>query len=135
MDLQKNVTSIMTSQIESVSPDQLLVDLKHIYEKSAFHHHIPVVKDDHVVGMVSLIDFMRAISYATLDDNEKVYQTIKVSDIMSSHPVTLEKTASVKDAVELLSKGEFSSVVITDQGKLTGIVTNTDLVRLLLHSN
>ncbi len=125
----------MTSQIESVSPDQLLVDLKHIYEKSAFHHHIPVVKDDHVVGMVSLIDFMRAISYATLDDNEKVYQTIKVSDIMSSHPVTLEKTASVKDAVELLSKGEFSSVVITDQGKLTGIVTNTDLVRLLLHSN
>lgn len=122
----------MTTSVECVNPDQLLVDLKHIYEKRAFHHHVPVTENDELVGMVSLIDFMRAISYATLDDNEKVYQTMKVRDIMSGHPVTLDENATIRNATELLGKGEFSSVVITRDGKVAGIVTNTDLIRLFL---
>jgi CBS domain-containing protein len=108
------------------------VDLKHIYEKRAFHHHIPVTENDNLVGMVSLIDFMRAISYATLDDNEQVYQTMKVRDIMSTKPVALSDDSTIREVAELLSAGDFSSVVITSNGKVAGIVTDTDLIRLLL---
>jgi len=122
----------MTRGVECVNPEQLLVDLKHIYEKRAFHHHIPVTENDNLVGMVSLIDFMRAISYATLDDNEQVYQTMKVRDIMSTKPVALSDDSTIREVAELLSAGDFSSVVITSNGKVAGIVTDTDLIRLLL---
>jgi CBS domain-containing protein len=132
MDLQDKVTTIMTRGVECVNPEQLLVDLKHIYEKRAFHHHIPVTENDNLVGMVSLIDFMRAISYATLDDNEQVYQTMKVRDIMSTKPVALSDDSTIREVAELLSAGDFSSVVITSNGKVAGIVTDTDLIRLLL---
>ncbi|TNF50233.1 MAG: CBS domain-containing protein [Bacteroidetes bacterium] len=132
MDLQAKVSSIMTTEVECVNPDQRLVDLKHIYEKRSFHHHVPVIENSKIVGMVSLIDFMRAISYATLDDNEKVYQTMKVSDIMSGQPVTLDESATLREVAELLSSGDFSSVVITRNDQLAGIVTDTDLIRLML---
>jgi len=122
----------MTRGVECVNPEQLLVDLKHIYEKRAFHHHIPVTENDNLVGMVSLIDFMRAISYATLDDNEQVYQTMKVRDIMSTKPVALSDDSTIREVAELLSAGDFSSVVITSNGKVAGIVTDTDLIRLLI---
>lgn len=132
MDLQAKVSSIMTTEVECVHPDQHLVDLKHIYEKKSFHHHVPVIENTKIVGMVSLIDFMRAISYATLDDNEKVYQTMKVSDIMSAQPITIDESATLREVAELLSSGDFSSVVVTRNNQLAGIITDTDLIRLLL---
>jgi acetoin utilization protein AcuB len=132
MDLQAKVSTIMTTEVECVNPEQLLVDLKHIYEKRSFHHHIPVKEGDKVVGMVSLIDFMRAISYATLDDNETVYQTMKVEDIMSKNPVCLPSSANIREVATLLSSGNFSSVILLEDNTIAGIVTDTDLIRYML---
>jgi CBS domain-containing protein len=109
-----------------------LIDLKHIYEKQSFHSHIPVTENGKLVGMISLIDFMRAVSYATLDDNEAVYHEKKVSDIMSIHPVSVPDNSTIKEIAELLSKGDFHSVVLTHNDTISGIVTTTDLVRLLV---
>jgi CBS domain-containing protein len=95
-------------------------------------NHIPVVENDVLVGMVSLIDFMRAVSYSSLDDNEKVYQNTLVKDIMSIHPFSLEDSTLIKEIALKLSKGEFHSVVLTRLGKVSGIVTSTDLIRYML---
>lgn len=132
MDLNLPVSTIMTSSVECVIPNQKIVDLKHIYESQHFHHHIPVTENGHLVGMVSLIDFMRAISYASLDDNEEVYSSKTVSDIMSIHPVSIAETSTIADVATLLAKGEFNSVVITKDNKVTGIVTTTDLIRYFI---
>jgi CBS domain-containing protein len=132
MELNNPVSSIMSTGIDCVSPDQKIVDLKHIYEKQQFHHHIPVTENGKLVGMVSLIDFMRAISNAGLDDNETVYQNILVKDIMSIHPFSMDVNTTIKDVATELSKGEFHSVVITENGGVSGIVTSTDLIRFLL---
>lgn len=132
MDLSPPISSIMSTRVECVRPDQKLIDLKHIYEKQSLHSHIPVTENGKLVGMISLIDFMRAVSYATLDDNEAVYHEKKVSDIMSIHPVSMSDTSSIKEIAELLSKGDFHSVVLTQNDTISGIVTTTDLVRLLV---
>jgi CBS domain-containing protein len=132
MDLSLPISSIMSTSVECVRPDQKLIDLKHIYEKQSFHSHIPVTENGKLVGMISLIDFMRAVSYATLDDNEAVYHEKKVSDIMSIHPVSVPDNSTIKEIAELLSKGDFHSVVLTHNDTISGIVTTTDLVRLLI---
>jgi CBS-domain-containing membrane protein len=132
MDLNLPISAIMSSSVQCVSPNQKLVDLKHIYEQLAYHNHIPVVENDVLVGMVSLIDFMRAVSYSSLDDNEKVYQNTLVKDIMSIHPFSLEDSTLIKEIALKLSKGEFHSVVLTRLGKVSGIVTSTDLIRYML---
>ena len=40
------IDTIMTKDVVCVSPDQSIIDVKHIYEKEDFHHHIPVTKTE-----------------------------------------------------------------------------------------
>lgn len=132
MNLQDPISTIMTSPVHCLEPNQLLVDLKHIYEKVHFHHHVPVTTDGKLVGVVSLIDFMREVHHAGLDDNEAVYQHTKVRDIMSGHPIYVDEKTTIENVAKLLSAGQFNSVIITSENKVTGIVTTTDLVKLLV---
>lgn len=132
MNLNSPVSSIMTTNVKCVSPDQKIIDLKHIYEQQKFHHHIPVIENNVMIGMVSLIDFMRAIHDATLDDNEEIYHTKTVKEIMSIHPITTSENTSIKSVAEELGKGEFHSIVVTDKGAVKGIVTTADLLLFFL---
>jgi CBS domain-containing protein len=132
MDLNIPIANIMSTNVETVSPSQKLVDLKHIYESPIFHNHIPVTEDGKLVGMVSLIDFMRAVSYASLNDQEEVYQTKYVKEIMSINPYSTEDSTSIKEIAEKLALGDFHSVVLTNNGHLSGIITSTDLIRYML---
>ena len=127
------VTAIMTKDVECVSPDQKIVDIKHIYEQQRFHHHIPVVENNVLVGMVSLIDFMRRIGQANLDDNQEVYQSIFVKDIMSANPTYLLEDASIQDVAEVLSEGRVHALPILNSSKeVVGIVSTADLIAYYL---
>lgn len=132
MDLKLPVSAIMTAPVECVGPQDKILVIKHLYERQRFHRHFPVTENNHLVGMVSLADYMHAIGEATLDDNEPVYSLKKVEDIMSHNPVTVSKDTSIAEAGELLAKGEFSSVIVLDGDQVSGIVTATDLIRYFL---
>jgi CBS domain-containing protein len=135
MKLNAPISDLMTKNVVCVSPNQKIIDLKHIYEKQQFHHHIPVIENDNLVGMVSLIDFMRAIQNATLDDTEVVYHTLFVKDIMTENPVSMSENTPIKEVAEILAKGQFHSVVITKNNAVIGIVTTADLLRFFLSEN
>ncbi|MEN9999171.1 MAG: hypothetical protein RI922_2161 [Bacteroidota bacterium] len=132
MNLNSTVAELMSTNIESVQPDQQIIDLKHIYEKQPFHQHIPVTENNQLVGIVSLIDFMRAIHNASLEDNEPVYHSILVKDIMSIHPVSVAPTTTLKDASKQLIDGGFHSLIITENNEVKGIITTTDLLNYLI---
>ncbi len=51
---------------------------------------------------------------------------------MQKDPVTIAENATVKDAAEILAKGEFHSVPVVSGAKLVGLVTSTDLIKYLL---
>ena len=129
-----SVTDIMTTNVVCVEPQQKLVDVKHIYEKKDFHHHIPVIENNKLVGMVSLLDFMYRIDGAGLDDNNEVYSRLTVKDIMTPNPFYLTISNSVKDIAEELVKGNFRAVPIVDQDmKVVGIVSTADLIKHFLN--
>jgi acetoin utilization protein AcuB len=129
MDFQLPVSTIMTAPVECVSPQQKILALKHLYEQERFHRHIPVTEQSVLVGIVSLIDYMRAIGEATLDDNEPVYSLKSVADIMSHNPVSVDEQTSIAEVGALLAKGEYSSVIVTRENQVSGIVTALDLIR------
>ena len=135
MNLNTPISTLMTTSVRCVQPNQQIIDLKHIYEQANFHHHIPVVENDLLVGMVSLIDFMRAIHTASLDDNEAVYHELLVKDIMAIHPVSIPENTSNEEVATILAKGEFHSVVVAENGHVKGIVTTADLLRFFLKNN
>jgi len=128
-----SITSIMTKNVVCVSSEQSILDVKHIYEKKDFHHHIPVAENGKLTGMVSLIDFMYNIAGAGIDDNNKVYSELKVKDIMTKKPYYLAASATIEDVAKVLAKGRYHAIPIVEKGKIMGIVSTADIIQFFLN--
>ena len=126
------ISKIMTKNVVCVSPQQKIIDVKHIYEKKKFHHHIPVTENNKLVGMVSLVDFMYKIQGAGLDDNNTVYNDLTVRDIMTSNPLSLSTDTSIKEVARELAKGKYHAIPIVENEKLKGIVSTADIIKFFL---
>jgi len=126
------IATIMTRDVVCVSPDQKIIDVKHIYEKLDFHHHIPVTEAGKLVGIVSLVDFMYRIRGAGLDDNNPVYESLTVKEIMTTNPFALDQGASIEEAAQILKKGDYHALPILDGDQIVGIVSTADLIAYFL---
>ena len=126
------ISAIMTKNVVCVSPDQKIVDVKHIYEKQKFHHHIPVTKNDKLIGMVSLIDFMYKIKGAGLDDSNAVYNDLTVKDIMTSNPYSSSPNTNITEIAKELAKGNYRAIPIVEDKKVVGIVSTADIIKYYL---
>lgn len=123
----------MTKHVVCVSPEQNLIDVKHIYEKKNFHHHIPVVENNKLVGMVSLIDFMYNISGAGIDDDTTIYKELSVKDIMSKNPFYLTTTSTIEEVAKVLIEGNYHAIPILENDKIVGIVSTADIIKFFLN--
>ena len=56
---------------------------------------------------------------------------MKVRDIMNVKPVTVQEEASLSDAARILRENKVSGLPVLDGEKLVGIVSESDLLRLL----
>jgi len=54
-----------------------------------------------------------------------------VESIMSKHVITLEADSTALQAAKLMSEKNAGSVVITDNNKIVGIITERDLIKLV----
>ncbi len=138
MKRNEPVSKIMITELVTVHHGDPISKARKLMQDEGIHH-VPVVSGREIIGIISLSDILRVsigdafgtdqrAADATLD------HTMKLEQIMHAAPRTLTKTASIRDAAEVLSKGDFHSVPIVDtDGKtLLGIVTSTDLIRYLL---
>ncbi len=136
MKLTDSVLSITTTKIYSLTPSHTLLDVKHIFEKKSFHHHIPIMTEKKLVGMVSLIDFMRKIGNASLEDNDPVYKS-QVNEIMTLNPIKINDSKSIKEAIEKLVRQNVHALVVTDENNdVVGMLSTKDILqKILLTSN
>ena len=100
-------------------------------------HHIPVVSGDQLVGIISWSDILRVSFGDTFETDQRTVDatldhTFSIEQVMKKNPVSLQETATVRDAAEILSRGEFHAVPVVNGGKLVGIVSTTDLIKYLL---
>jgi len=51
-----------------------------------------------------------------------------VRDVMTSEPVTVPSTATVLDAAQAMKRDDVGNVLVMDDGRLCGIVTDRDIV-------
>jgi CBS domain-containing protein len=57
-----------------------------------------------------------------------------VSEVMTKTVSTLSPTKKTFDALNMMIKHDFGSVVVTDRGKVVGIITERDIVRKITKS-
>jgi acetoin utilization protein AcuB len=98
--------------------------------------HLPVVDDGKLVGMVTLADIRKASpSPATtfsVGEVNYLLDQIMVSDIMTPNPRTITPDTTVEDAALLGYRGGFGSLPVVEDGRLVGIITQKDLLDIMM---
>ncbi|HMA05240.1 MAG TPA: CBS domain-containing protein, partial [Methanomicrobiales archaeon] len=87
------------------------------------HLGFPVVDAGALAGMVTLEDVHRT---SEIDRDAK-----QVKDIMSRNLITLPPTAMLTEAFRLMSRHNIGRIPIVADGKLLGIVTRTDILKVM----
>jgi len=56
---------------------------------------------------------------------------IVVKSVMKTPPITIQKTAKISEAVQLMKRNAISTIVVTEENKPIGIVSQYDLIELI----
>ena len=139
MNLLAPVSSIMTKDPIFVSPEDTLVSINQIFEKHSFHH-IPVVENGELVGMISKSD----LSFFKRGFNDEEYNktvedvrlnTHKVKSIMVKGLGKLDPNDRINVALDIFTKNVFHALPIVEGNKLVGIITTHDIIKRLAEDN
>jgi acetoin utilization protein AcuB len=98
---------------------------------------LPVTKNGKLVGIVTDRDLKRASASDanTLDIHELLFliEKIKIKEVMTKDPITIPADYTIEEAAEVLLDNKFSRAPVLDNdGVLVGIITQTDIFRLLV---
>ena len=85
-----------------------------------------VVKNEAVVGLVTRSDLVEAQLLS-----EEVYCTLRLEDVMSSPLVTISPDADLDQTIALMDKTGRKYIPVIEGAEITGIVTSTDVIRVL----
>lgn len=130
------ISTIMTKDIIALNRDDDLEKAEILFKRHKIRH-IPVVKEEVVIGMLSYTDLLR-ISFAdAVDETETevdtlVYNMFTIDQVMAKNLVTVSPDNTIKEVAEVLAKKEFHALPVVDKGILVGIVTTTDLINYLI---
>lgn len=128
------VREIMTSDVTTVQETEMLLDAAMIFARSSLRH-LPVLKDSMLVGVITERDVKRfapgVLSGVTSGKYNEIMETTPLSRVMTRDPMTLQPDQDVADAAEILSTKRFGCLPVVENGKLVGIVTTSDMLRLM----
>jgi CBS domain-containing protein len=129
------VRDLMSTEVATVfRNDQLLVadDLMRLGRI----RHTPVLDESsgEVVGIVSQRDLFRGALARSLGYGEhaqqKVLGMLRVKDVMTNEPVTVGPDTPLKEAARIMLERKLGCLPVVSGGKLVGILTESDFVRL-----
>lgn len=131
-----SVAEIMTAEPYTLGPDDSLAQARELMSE---HHirHIPIVTGEHcLVGVVSQRDVLAAADSSVLPDREghlAQERHVALSSIMTSPVQTVDEHASLRGTALHLKKNRLGCLPVTRDGKLVGIITDSDFVTIAIH--
>jgi len=126
----------MTKDPITVEPETLIIDAQKIMKDHNIRR-LPVLDKGKVVGIVTYRNIIEAspsvVTPLSMHELNYLYLKIKVKDIMHKNPICVCPEDSNFDVIQLGHKLGIGSFPVVDQGKLVGIVTETELFNALVH--
>ncbi len=130
------VRDIMVTRVYALKETDTL-DVFRFMVESRRVRHAPVVNDEaEVVGLLTHRDLL-ATSVSTLaeidgDEQWALLKAISVADVMKTPVTTIEPDAALEVAAAIMLERKYGCLPVVSDGKLVGIVTESDFVRLTL---
>jgi acetoin utilization protein AcuB len=125
------------SPVTIKASDSLLAATRILKEKG--FKHLPVLDGNGaLVGVVTDRDLKRASASdaTTLEVHELLYllDKLKIEQVMTRKPVSVTTQETVQNAAQLMVEKKIGCLPVVDGGKVAGILTKDDLLRLVARS-
>ncbi len=122
----RRLGQFMTTSLLTVRPNDSIdlaasiMDWKHV-------RHVPVENDQgELVGLVSHRSILRHVVEGHNDHDEPK----AVSEIMNDNPISVDSSMKTTEAIRMMREKKLSCLPVVDKGKLVGVVTDFDLIKL-----
>lgn len=117
------VGEIMSKEVMSVELSLPLTEVIRLMYTTK-HLGFPVVDRGDLIGIITLADIHRT--------SEIDREAMQVRDVMSRQPITtVPPSASVTEALRIMTMQNIGRIPVLEEGKIVGIVTRTDILTVL----
>jgi len=119
------VADVMSKDVATGSPDETVVSAARAMSEKKISCMV-IMDNGNMAGILTETDVLRRVVR-----NGKDFYRTKLSQIMSYPVESVQSDLSVLDASEIMGQKRIKRLPILHEGRLVGIVTQTDLVRAL----
>jgi len=131
MNLFNPVKSIMSTKLITVSQNDPIDLLVQIFEKHKFHH-VLVVEERKLIGIVSRVDLNLFLNSSQSKENELMrMKNHLVSEIMTTKIATLCPDDKITIALEVFKENIFHALPVIQDQEPVGIITTYDILNKL----
>jgi CBS domain-containing protein len=128
------LVTLATKNLIWVAPSDRVDKAICLMEEHGFHH-LPVIENGRVIGMLSDRDLLIAVGWkleverAVDGDPDSVIGPLQVREIMSSPAISLSPDTDVHSAARIMVNGKLHAFAIVKNDKPIGIVTSYDILK------
>ena len=126
--------AIMSSDLVTLAPSGTLAEARELMQEHRIHH-IPVVDEgSDLIGLVTLTNVLAATDSVLRKTDNRIHASdIRIEDVMVTEVATVDRNASLRQAALFLEKHRIGCLPVIDDGKLCGIITETDFVAVAIN--
>ena len=126
----------MTTELIKLTPNTSLHNAEKLLKRHKIRH-APVVNDKKLIGIISLTDIQRLTfgsPYGEPDalGDRSLADMLSVGQVMHTHPDFITPDTPIQEAAQKLIEAEYHALPVVEGGELAGILTTTDLLKLLV---
>ena len=126
LDAKKTaIKEVMTFPIHAVREEIHIVEAFGQMYRGKYRHLLVRGRRGKIIGIVS----MRRILKVTVELGQGMSETKTMASITTEAAATVDQSLSVYQTIDLMNKNGASAVVVTAEGKPTGIVTERDVLK------
>lgn len=130
------IKNLMTTDVITIRPNDLMMVAKEIFETNTFHH-IPVIDEEQqLVGILSRHDYNKMLTTFSVFKNSKAdvanrkfMMSMLVKDVMTKQVAKLHPEDPISVALGIFKENLFHALpIVDDENRVTGILTTFDLL-------
>lgn len=131
------VQDVMQRALVVVSPETELSEAALLLRRRGIRH-LPVLDQGSLVGIISDRDLKGAMGSAAMSQSGaemgRVPERLFAADVMTRTVITIAPMFPVEEAARLMVTKKISALPVTQDGRLVGIVTETDVLDLFVRA-
>ena len=128
-----SIEAIMSTNLITLPPSATIAEARTLMHENRIHH-IPVVKGDDLVGLITLTNVLAATDSFLRDPQNRIHANeISLEDAMVTDVATVDINASLRHAALFLERHAIGCLPVMDDDRLVGIITDTDFVAVAIN--